>query len=440
MGSVCCIAARDKTSPHGRNTGSSVCHGYSHRNAIYSPSWSFRWDGRSHVENSLDSSVHLHRDFSLSNSRNTGGESKGGFAGDALSNGGSPMESFQTPTWPKSPVFSDAVEEFVPCGLDLRSSPSTSNKTTNEVKECAKSSTVDDTLELNAVPSLTAKNDPSSSHGPAFALTPSRKTRRSPGHPLSRQISDSRIMAFKSFESSASEGRQSFVLSVCSNDPTLGSQGGSSDGWSMRTFSELVASSQKERWSFDSENLSSNHGKITRSNSMQFSSASVETQTCGLCLKNLVDRAPWVLNGYEISTVAVLVCGHVYHAECLESTTQEPDRYDPRCPICTSSEKSHFKMSPGIALRVGLDLRGRNKLSRIAVADSDIERGAFSGPIKVSRRDGKGPKMAASSSTKGSFAKPFLKRHFSIGSRPSRSLSVNDSARRKGFWARYFKE
>lgn len=117
MGSVCCIAARDKTSPHARNTGSSVCHGYSHRNAIYSPSWSFRWDGRSHVENSLESSVHLHRDFSLSNSRHTGGESKGGFAGDILSNGGSPMESFQTPTWPKSPVFSDAVEEFVPGGL-----------------------------------------------------------------------------------------------------------------------------------------------------------------------------------------------------------------------------------------------------------------------------------------------------------------------------------
>ncbi|GAB4828226.1 hypothetical protein Ancab_035139 [Ancistrocladus abbreviatus] len=35
--------------------------------------------------------------------------------------------------------------------------------------------------------------------------------------------------------------------------------------------------------------------------------------------------------------VAVLVCGHVYHAECLEDTTHFDDIRDPPCPVCSVS-------------------------------------------------------------------------------------------------------
>ncbi|KAL2929763.1 ERAD-associated E3 ubiquitin-protein ligase HRD1B [Bienertia sinuspersici] len=37
----------------------------------------------------------------------------------------------------------------------------------------------------------------------------------------------------------------------------------------------------------------------------------------------------------ELSIVAVLVCGHLFHADCLEQTTRFEDRRDPPCPVCS---------------------------------------------------------------------------------------------------------
>ena len=45
---------------------------------------------------------------------------------------------------------------------------------------------------------------------------------------------------------------------------------------------------------------------------------------CGLCRQKMSDN----------SVVAVLVCGHFYHAECLETRTRHEDRRDPPCPLC----------------------------------------------------------------------------------------------------------
>ncbi|CAN0918562.1 hypothetical protein LINGRAHAP2_LOCUS30940 [Linum grandiflorum] len=36
----------------------------------------------------------------------------------------------------------------------------------------------------------------------------------------------------------------------------------------------------------------------------------------------------------ECAVVAVLVCGHMYHAECLEERTSREHMSDPECPLC----------------------------------------------------------------------------------------------------------
>lgn len=218
---------------------------------------------------------------------------------------------------------------------------------------------------------------------------------------------------------------------------TAGSQGGSSDGWSMRTFSELVASSQRERWSFDSEFLGSAIGKSESSSALSYSPSS-DMQNCGICSKLLTDRSSWSSQKIvvtEMSVVAVLVCGHVYHAECLEAMTQEIDRYDPSCPTCTLGEKQMSKVAKKV-LKAEAELKSRSsKVSRNRVVNSALGFDVLD-RRKPSGEDENFSKMEPSSSGRRSFAKPFLRRHFLLGSKWGRSLSENKSGK-KGFWARY---
>jgi hypothetical protein len=92
---------------------------------------------------------------------------------------------------------------------------------------------------------------------------------------------------------SLSEGRSSFVLSTCSHDLAMGSRGGSSDGGSMKTFSELVASSQRGRrgrWSFDREHFGAGFGKISGCSRRLSYSPSLDLQNCGACSKFLTEK------------------------------------------------------------------------------------------------------------------------------------------------------
>lgn len=62
---------------------------------------------------------------------------------------------------------------------------------------------------------------------------------------------------------------------------------------------------------------------------------------CGLC-QNLLRRKPYSVDSTQsssgnLSVVAVLVCSHVYHADCLEQRTTYQDRRDPPCPLCAGS-------------------------------------------------------------------------------------------------------
>uniref|UniRef100_A0A5B7AHL8 RING-type domain-containing protein n=1 Tax=Davidia involucrata TaxID=16924 RepID=A0A5B7AHL8_DAVIN len=444
MGSACCVAARDTTLPN-RSGGETL-----HRNAIYSPSWSFRWDNRRRVAGEIeDPSYRLSHEISRDGSMEMKREL--GLDGDTFSGGRSPSENFGTPMSQKSPVHEgqDANPITHPSDLSMAGNDNAEVQSSIESLEIVNKSAPKLSFSLPSCSSFsTPTANPLSSRTRSLPAnsTQSRRAHRSPGHQLLRQVSDSRILGLKSPNNNlVSEGRPSFVLSTCSNDLTTGSQGGSSDGWSMRSFSELVASSQKERWSFDSECLGSGRGKISESSNRFSYSPSSDLQTCGACSKLLIERSSWssqkIIASNELSVVAVLVCGHAYHAECLETMTLEADQYDPSCPVCMVGEKQILKMSRK-ALRAAAELKSRSsKISRNRVVDSYLNAGFdILDRQKNSEREGKFPKMEPSSSARSSFAKPFLRRHFSVGSKWSRSLSENDSCRKKGFWARYRKD
>ncbi|KZV27441.1 hypothetical protein F511_02550 [Dorcoceras hygrometricum] len=61
------------------------------------------------------------------------------------------------------------------------------------------------------------------------------------------------------------------------------------------------------------------------------------TMECGICQKLLRKKSFNFDNSNsssELSVVGVLVCGHVYHANCLERKTVPEDMQDPPCPLC----------------------------------------------------------------------------------------------------------
>ncbi|KAG8368207.1 hypothetical protein BUALT_Bualt15G0021200 [Buddleja alternifolia] len=429
MGAACCVAAKDRTITNGP-PGESF-----QRQVRYSPTWSFRWDNRGRVAGEETSTNWLH-DGSCGNDRmevKSGTTVETAFASEE----GSPLDSFRSLAWQKSPV-----SERNAGILRLPSSDQSISQNIVEEKESTESPpvTYPSPIKLSpSVPSVSSlSTSPLSSQGRLLPpnSTPSRWHHRSPGHRLLRQVSDSRVPEYKSPTFSISEEGSLFLPPGWSNDSTRGSNGGSSDTWSIPGFSELMTT-RRERWSFDSETSSLNRDKITRSSGRN----SFDIQTCGVCTKLLTERSSWgwssqkIISTNELAVVSVLTCGHVYHAECLEYMTPEINKYDPSCPVCTFGEKRAAKMSEK-ALKAEMESKAR-KRSRKRVVDSDLSSEIVFDNHKSGGGEGKGPKMSSSSSMKNSLGKPFLRRHFSFGSKPSRSMSENQSSLKKGFfWAK----
>lgn len=96
MGSACCVAARERSQPN--RTGSETLR----RNALYSPSWSFRYDNRRRVAGEIDTPYRASR----GTSRNASMELKGALSSERgnFSDLGSSLENFGTPISQKSPV------------------------------------------------------------------------------------------------------------------------------------------------------------------------------------------------------------------------------------------------------------------------------------------------------------------------------------------------
>ncbi|XP_011092820.1 uncharacterized protein LOC105172906 isoform X2 [Sesamum indicum] len=418
MGAVCCVAAKDKAIVNGSHSETLQRH------VRYSPSWSFRWDNRGRVAGE-ETPAYCLRDGGGGHQRV---EVKSGTMVETTfaSHEGGPLDSFRSPSEQKSPISERNADQAISQNLvevkESTESPSVSHQSPVKLSSLAPS-----------VSSISASPRSSHSHLPPPNLTPSRWHHRSPGHQLLRHLSDIRIPEYKSPTFSISEEASLFAWG---NESTRGSNG-SSDSWSIPVFSEHMTT-RRERWSFDSENSGISRDKVTRSSGRKSRSTSDDLQTCGVCTKLLTERSSWswssqkLISTNELAVVAVLTCGHAYHAECLEHMTPETDKYDPACPVCSSGEKRTAEK----ALKAELDLKAR-KRSRKRVVDSDLSSDIVFDHHKQSGVEERSSKMGSSTSMKSSQGKPFLKRHFSFSLKPTRLLSENQSTQRKGFfWSR----
>ncbi|PWZ09808.1 hypothetical protein Zm00014a_026529 [Zea mays] len=433
MGANCCIAAKERTQPCITPIEVSA-----YRNVRRSPSWNIRWDNRTHIEDIMDiptlfsnhSSGSIHPHTKSGSVAPTEGFSNGNSLGT------SPSNVFHGAKWHKSDKKMEARKVTK---SDSRANRSTASNSSPETKLSRKSldissvaSDLKTSVSVPSTPPLVSRADPSSSKGHSQPTDSDsmKKAWRSPGYQLYRQVSDSKIPSLRSLnEIRSPEGRPpSSMLSTCSNDlSAAGSYGESSDGWSMRTFSEMVSTSQRERWSLDSELVGSISSKMTRSSAWSSTTCPPDQDGCKLCLKLLKERSTW--NAQELAVVAVLLCGHAYHADCLDSITTEADKYDPPCPVCTHGEKCTVKLFGKLESKI------KNKIPKNVAVDINLDGNSSNKHQKKGRRE---PRLGTSSSMKVPFSRPFLRRHFSIGSRPPRSVSETDSTRKKGFWARHW--
>lgn len=438
MGAACCVANKDKT------IQSASPREILHRNRC-SPTWNFRWDHRGRVAGE-DTPVTW---FSNGISGNDGLENKN--ESSYASEDESSLQNHQRSRWQKSPVSEGTARNVINSSSDQTISRNVPRTVSieQEVKDWAESSTIScpyPTRLPRSLPStsLSVSPLPSQSQLIPSSSTPSRWPSHSAGQQLSRQVSDSRILGFKTPSNfTLSDERPSFPS--WSNESGMHSHGGSSENWSRPGFSDLTSTSLKERWSFDSESFGFNCESLVRSSS-RFPNSPVDLQTCRVCSKLLTEKSSWgtqkiIANNNDLSVVSVLTCGHVYHAECLESLTPEIDKYDPSCPVCTFGEKCILKLSEK-ALKAEMELKARYMKSRNRIVDSDIDDDSVAYEhLREKGGQGKGPRLDSSSSGRSSNGKPFLKRHFSFGSWSSKSMLDKQPSRKKGFfWTKSSKE
>ncbi|KAK8529954.1 hypothetical protein V6N12_060717 [Hibiscus sabdariffa] len=404
MGAACCVAAGDKAIVNG--PGSELLH----RNIRCSPTWSFHWDSRRRVAGE-DTSLNW---FSDAISRDDESEVK--YESACVSEDGILSESFRSRTWLKSPTSEGTAV--------VQSDRSFSRNISVDVNLEQVREPTEAPAALYLSPPKVSLSSPSASSLATCPLSSKNHV-----HPTSSTTT--RWPLDLKSPSRYSVVAERPMMPSWSNESTGGSRGCSSDGWSMHAFSELMATSRREMWSFDNDTWGSHREKIHTSNGRISASPSVDLQTCGVCSKPVLEKSLWssqkIIISNELPVVAVLTCGHVYHAECLEHMIPETDKYDPACPICTLGEKK--------ALKAEMGFKGKtNRRSRYRFVDDDIDNDS----AVFNRLERKGLEGKASSSNmKSPSSRSFLWKHLSFGSKGSRSPSENHSTRKKGiFWTK----
>lgn len=263
-------------------------------------------------------------------------------------------------------------------------------------------------------------------------LIPSKWSSRIPRSHLFRQGSDSLLCRSKSRSNySSPEGTLSPMFPVSNIESTRHSHGGSIDGLSVQSLSESSTSTHRQTWSFDSQSLNSHRLRMEQSHGSKSDSHSTGLKTCALCSKRV--------NVNEV--VAVLECGHLYHADCLEHLTPEISKYDPPCPVCTLGEKGAMKKMTKQPMqnermnakmfekllnnRMNIKPKSKKHRNRVIIDDE------FEVPPTVNRYHQPIPSLSSS------LAKPFLKRHFSFNLKASSSSSENHPFRNRNLlWSK----
>lgn len=269
---------------------------------------------------------------------------------------------------------------------------------------------------------------------------------------FSRQRSDNAVSYAGGSSKMASMETESLRHRTGTNVPRLTRE--NSDPWTIQAFSELIASSRLENSGWPNVDISSDlfvgtsqenfselgisyiEGRnMTQSHINLQVAPHAEAQKCGLCTKPISQRSPWspqrILGSSDLPVVGILVCGHVYHAECLEQATPIMQMHEPPCPQCNVLEKVFPKFQGEIA--VGSTSKtpcltgstyGKGKLSRVGVATDDFSGAEFSSknlrflgkipssPEATSRK--MGLHLSALSGERGFLTKPLLKRQFSL--------------------------
>ncbi|KAK4793123.1 hypothetical protein SAY86_023558 [Trapa natans] len=404
----------------------------------HSPTWSFRWgENRGRVAGEDASIGWLSDGISPNNGPDIKRETEEGGSLDSY--------GFQKQTWPKSPLSegTSGHARTLPSEQSISSDISMDANLEQVSKEYPSISVPSPAkLSFSSLPSTSSTMaSPSFSqvHMQLSSSNPSRCTRQSPGVHV-KQGSESSIASLVSSNNQFATEEKPVLPSWC-GDSTRGSYGGSSDTWSVNAFSELTTFSNGRNCSFDGDLV---HEKSSKSSVRVSTCTFAERQICGICTKLLTEKSAWsgqkIIASNELSVVAVLVCGHAYHGDCLERMTSEIDKYDPSCPVCTFGEKQTLKMSEK-ALKAELEMRSKKgKRWRNQVIDMDLG-GEYSilDRCKGSRHEEKGFRFPSSSGTRSSSSVPFLRRHFSFGSKGSRPSSEN--TRKKGFfWSKFTRD
>ncbi|XP_057831471.2 uncharacterized protein LOC131042157 isoform X2 [Cryptomeria japonica] len=278
----------------------------------------------------------------------------------------------------------------------------------------------------------------------------------------SGELSVTQIPELDSLDSSsqpASDGMRSSMVGESGCSSTMASRS-VSDWWSMQTFSDLVASSKRDGFRWSDAESPPEIGWVTARESMEgdslpverikvnnsqaaYTASHLEVNTCGICSHNLPYTSENML--HNLSVVAVLFCGHAYHAECLEQVTPEASKHDPSCPVCIESDdivserlaypaEQVMRSKGGFlkAFRSKSQLSTKNKLSRRVANDDILVPEFFSGEILLSGNDQLSndyfSKQSSSVLGKHSLNKRLFTRHFSLRGKSRKEHAPNDTA------------
>lgn len=464
MGSACCVAARPHK-PSLQNDGPfTACP-----EAILS-----LWDDNSDVEDMSrpGNFTAIRSSFSLSGRGSRVSSSHSTSPRQNLSENvlvdSSPSDSSRAPHWLNSPHFVANNGNSVTTTADSIVSSHIAETFSNE--GCSTSSpTLDSNVPQSFAPSINAldslprqsKSQPSrpgwfksqlpSKHSSTCSRSIfSRHLHRACNNEHSGELSVLQIPKLDSLDSGsrpASDGMSSSMVAENDCSSTMATRS-VSDWWSMQTFSDLVASSKRDgfRWS-DAEGPPE-IGWVTARESMEgdslpverikvnnlqgnYPASHLEVNTCAICSRNLPHTPVNMLSRSNVSVVAVLFCGHVYHAECLEQVTPEASKHDPSCPVCVESDDivserlaypaERAPRSKGgflKAFRSKSQSSTKNKISKRVANDDILVPDFFSGEILLSGNDqlsnDNNSKQSSSVVGKYPLNKRLFTRHFSL--------------------------